>query len=54
MIRRCWGAEHHKAVVMIYYENRDPETGATKEIVGAWIFAIIFVGLVMFVLGIFD
>ena len=53
-ICRCWGAEHHKAVVMIYYENRDPETGATKEIVGAWIFAIILVGLVMFVLGIFD
>ena len=43
-----------KAVVMIYDENREPETGPLKEIVGTWIFAIIFVGLVMIVLGIFD
>jgi len=43
-----------KAVVMIYDENRDRETGAAKEIVGTWIFAIILVGLVMIVLDVFD
>ena len=39
---------------MIYDENRDPEIGVPKEIVGTWIFAISLVGLVLFVLGIFD
>jgi len=39
---------------MIYDENHDPEIGVPKEIVGAWIFAIGLVGLVLFVLGIFD
>ena len=39
---------------MIYDENRDPETGPLKEIVGAWIFAVTMVGLVMIILGIFN
>jgi hypothetical protein len=39
---------------MIYYENRDPETGSAKEIVGTWIFAICLIGLVFFILGIFS
>ncbi len=39
---------------MIYDENHDPEIGVPKEIVGTWIFAISLVGLVLFVLGIFN
>ena len=39
---------------MIYYENRIPETDAPTEIAGTWIFAAIFVGLVMAGLGIFN
>jgi hypothetical protein len=34
-----------KADTMIYDENRDPEMGMSKEIVGTCIFAIIIVGL---------
>ncbi len=39
---------------MIYDENHDPELGVSKEIVGSWILAISLVGVVLFVLGIFE
>jgi len=50
-----WGHSYSaRADVMIYYENRIPETDAPTEIAGTWIFAAIFVGLVMAGLGIFN
>jgi len=39
---------------MIYDENHDPVTGISGEIIGAWIFAISLIGLVLFVVSIFD
>ncbi len=39
---------------MIYDENHDPEMSVSKEIAGTWIFAISLVGVVLFVLGIFE